>query len=331
MLALIMTMMLWGCQTFHIQPPPTSQLSAQSDKPVDSSTAKSGGRLAYIGADGNVYITTARRTATITVTNDATAPWEGQGLSYQRITWSSQGQLAYAAVTRTGDTATSKLYVADSPGEPARIVGQSSEHFVIYIYWSPVSCLGQSACRQLAYLTEESEDIALRLVKMDGDTVENEVIGLGWPYYFSWAVDGESILGHTGGAYQQNSNAQLVLHNLDGGNRRALSQKPANFMAPAWSPGGDVWLGVLAGERADQLQLFGPELPLTLATVPEGGAAFVWSPTGNQVAYTLKESSNDQFYGPLHIFDMSTGQSRRITAKGLRSLAFFCDPTGQRI
>ena len=52
------------------------------------------GHLAYIGGDGNIYVTTADRQTTIAVTDDATSSWEGAGLSYQRIAWSPKGQLA---------------------------------------------------------------------------------------------------------------------------------------------------------------------------------------------------------------------------------------------
>lgn len=304
--------------------------AASSPKAL-STESKSAGRLAYVGADGNVYVTDAARTSTVAVTNNATAPFEGLGLSYQRISWSPGGQLAYAAVTRTDESTTSKLYVTSAPGTPARLVGQSEHHFVIYIYWSPVPCSTQPACRQLAYLIEEGDTIVLRLVVMNDDTVENRVIGSGWPYYFSWAAGGESIIWHTNGTYRFNTSAQISRYDIQPMKAQAMPLKPGSFMAPAWSPRNDTWLGVSSNATGHALQLYGAEAPVTLSTAPKGGAAFVWSPLGDRVAYVLRENSSDPFFGPIFIYDLDTGQTTQITDFGLRPVAFFWDPTGERI
>lgn len=309
---------------------PTPSPSPQPDIATTGQPPGSAGQLAYIGSDGNVYVTTADRVTTTAITTDATAPWEGPGLSYQRIAWSPQGQLAYAAVTRSGNNATSTLYVTQTPGQPAQVVGRSDDHFVIYIYWSPATCPGRPACRQLAYLIEETEEIALRLVKKEGARVENRAIGFGWPFYFSWAADGESILWHTGTGQPDNP-ALLAHYHLARDELEPLPHSPTNFMAPAWSPQGDVWLGALATPEAGQLQLLGGDLPLTVADAPDGGTAFVWSPQGDRVAYAVRGRANQPFFDPIHIFDLETGQSTQLTDRGLRVLAFFWDPSGQRL
>jgi TolB protein len=319
---------LIGCQ--NLQPRPTPQLASSQNqaRPLSKDSA---GQLAYIGADGNIYVTIADRSFTLAITGDATTYWEGPGLSYQRISWSPTGQLAYAAVSRSGDKASSKLYVVEAPGQPAQIVGQSNNHFVIYIYWSPAPCATGPTCRQLAYLIEEDKDIGLRLVKMDGDKVENKVIGLGWPYYFSWSADGSSIVWHTGARNQEDGVARISRYSLSSHETEILSQNPANFMAPAWSPPDNSWLGVATTDEGDYLQLFGPEETIRLSTVPAGGAAFIWSPDGSQVAYALKENDNQPFYGPIYLYDVTTGDSRQLTDDGLRVAAFFWDPVGQRL
>ena len=300
--------------------------------PKASSVAPEGaGRLAYVGADGNVYITNADRTSKVAVTDNATAPFEAPGLSYQRISWSQDNQLAYAAVTRSNEKTTSKLYVLETSGKTPQLVGQSSDHFVIYIYWSPVPCPERPKCRRLAYLIEEDGNIALRLVEINGDNVENQRIGIGWPYYFSWASHGESILWHINGTHRFDENAQIALYNLVEQDSRPFPYEPASFMAPAWSPTEELWLGVSSDTVSDQLQIFGQETPNTLADVPKGGAAFVWSPSGDQVAYALRENSTDPFFGPIYVYDVDTGKSTQITDVGLHPVAFFWDPAGQRI
>ena len=110
-------------------------------------------------------------------------------------------------------------------------------------------CPGEPDCRRLAYLIEEEEDIGLHLVKMSGDAVENQIIGFGWPYYFSWSRDGQSILWHIGGAYQDNPQARIARYDLGRGEVQTLSERPGAFLAPAWSPIENTWLGATASNR----------------------------------------------------------------------------------
>ncbi|MBI1877718.1 MAG: DPP IV N-terminal domain-containing protein [Chloroflexi bacterium] len=314
-------------------PDPLPLTSAQtSPAPAPASTAsRSSGRLAYIGGDGNVYVTTPDRNATIAVTSDATAAPEYPGYSYHRLSWSPDGRLAFAGVTRTNDDATSVLYVVNSPEASPQVIGRSNEHFVIYIYWSPLPCPNRPTCRRLAYLIEEEESISLRLVEIDGETVENQRLGRGRPFYFSWAPDSQRIIWHTGGARRHNPAAQLALYDVDRDELQLLPHEPGLFLAPAWSPQGDRWLGVSAEGQVDSLQSFGAEQPVTLIRVPDGQVVFAWSPQGDQVAYATREKPNDPFYSAVHIFDLRTGQAQRITAVGFRILAFFWSPDGQRL
>lgn len=300
--------------------------ACRAPDPVPSS-----GSLAYIGGDGNVYVTTADRTSTLAVTADATAPAEGQGLSYHRLTWSREGHLAFAAVVRSGNAARSTLYVVDAPGDAPQAVGQSDEHFVIYISWSPVPCPDRPTCRRLAYLIEERDGVGLRLVELDGGRAENRLVGVGRPFYFSWAPDGRRMLWHTGGARRHRPEARIALYDVERRHVETLPQAPGLFLAPAWSPQGEHWLGVAASEAHDQLQIFGGDRPRTVAAVPDGEMVFDWSPDGNRVAYAVRERSDDSFYGPIRLVDLGTGESQQVTDGAFRILAFFWAPDGRRI
>lgn len=338
-LALIAVALI-GCSGLHLArptaPAPTSPQITPRAKGVTAanstpSPAKQAGQLAYIGADGNVYVTTADGESSIKVTSDATVPPEGEGLSYHRISWSPDGRLAFAAVTRSGNKARSRLYVVESPGGPARIVGRSDEHFVIYVYWSPVPCTGRPTCQRLAYLIEEEDGVGLHVVEMDAGQVENRLAGVGRPFYFSWSPDGRQIVGHTGGARRHNPDARITLYDVDRDYVEILPQAPGLFYAPAWSPQGDRWLGVVADEGMDQLQGIGPDQPTALAAALDAQIAFSWSPSGDQVAYAIRENSDDTFYGPVHLFDLNTGKSRQVTNAAFSIAAFFWAPDGQRI
>jgi hypothetical protein len=294
----------------------------------------SAGRLAYIGRDGNIYITTAALASTLAVTQDATTSPENIGFSYHRISWSHDGSLAFAGVIRSLNETNSRLYVMDASGAPARLVAQNGEHFIIYIYWSPTPCASNPTCQRLAYLVEvEAEEIGLRLVEMEEERVEDRLIHQGRPFYFSWDATGRRLAWHTGGARRYNSEAQLVLYEVEGGQRQLLPQEPGLFLSPAWSPQTpEDWLGVLAQETTDQLYHFSLEQPINLmADASDKFIAFAWSPEGERVVYAIRHSTVDPTYGPLFIYDLETGQSQAVTGASFRVTGFFWSPDGRKI
>lgn len=288
------------------------------------------GRLAYIGSDGNVYVTGPDGANTVAVTEDATVPPEHMGLSYHRVSWSPAGQLALAAVERSMEGARSRLYVVERPGGPVRPVGRSDESFVIYIHWSPRPCGDGPACGRLAYLIEEQAAISLRLVEFGPDTVSNRRVGSGRPFYFSWSEDGRQILSHTGGARQNHPQARLTLFDLAAGEAEVLPQVPGLFIAPAWSPRADHWLLVSAEGRVNHLQQFSRQ-PVTLASAVDKHLTFAWSPQGDRVAYAVQEEGDEFLFGPVQLFDRQSGRSRQVTEEGRRIAAFFWSPDGQKL
>ncbi len=330
--------LLWACSSDlntvpAPQPAVTPDLPFQAItlQPVDLPPSGTGGRLAYIGVDGNVYVTTADRQFTVQVTGNATTFPEGHGLSYHRISWSPDGMLAFASVARDGDKARSDLYVVGHEFARPLPTGHSEDHFVIYIFWSPTGCRGTSACRRLAYLIEETDDIALRLVDVEKEAVENRRIGLGWPYYFSWSPDGRELLWHTGGARRENPAARLVRYQVETGQEEILPDQPGAFQAPAWSPGGESWLIVNAQGEIDLLQLVGAERRQTLEGVTGRQLTFAWSPDGSRVAYAVRLRPDDPFFGPIHVHDLRNGITQRLTDVGFRIAGFFWSPDGERI
>jgi hypothetical protein len=294
----------------------------------------SAGRLAYIGRDGNIYITTSALTSTLAVTQDATTSPENIGFSYHRLSWSLDGSLAFAGVTRSLDETNSRLYVVDASGPPARLVAQNGEHFIIYIYWSPAPCASSPTCRRLAYLVEvEAEEIGLRLVEMEEERVEDRLIHQGRPFYFAWDDTGRRLAWHTGGTRRHNPEAQLVLYEVEGGQRQLLPQAPGLFLSPAWSPQTpENWLGVVAQETTNQLHHFSLEQPIGLiADASDNFIAFVWSPNGDQVAYAIRHSTVEPTYGPIFVFDLESGQSQAVTGPSFRVAGFFWSPDGHKI
>lgn len=305
---------------------------------AESVSPHGSGRLAYIGADGNIFVTTPELEEHYAVTQDATAPPEGPGLSYPRVSWSPDGQLAYASVVRNGNGAQARLYVAESPGAPARLVGHSDQHFVIYIYWSPTPCPDEPGCYRLGYLIEEPEGIALHIVDMGPGGTTNEIAGHGWPFYFSWSPDGQYMLWHTGGAARFNNDARIARFSLGNQQVEALRMNPGLFIAPAWSPQGNEWLLVATQENREYLyrtkaERAGPNAEITqvLATAEDKHMVFSWSPNGDRIAYSILRSSDGLIFGPIHVYDLESGETKQITAPSFDISGFFWSPDGERI
>lgn len=283
------------------------------------------GYLAYIGADGNVYVTTADRKHTGQVTGDATTRPEGNGRSYHRLAWSPDGKLAFAAVERKANQVSSQIYVTDTPAEPARSVGQSAEHFVIYLHWSPDG-------RQLAYLIEEDEGIALRLAALAPGEVHNYRLGLGRPHYFAWSSDSQSILAHTGGSRRNNPDALLTLHDLALGSSTLLPAVPGLFLAPDGSPQADSWLITTAEDDRDSLRISdGTKAGQEIAAATPNFTASAWSPDGSKIGWVVRKQEEAPFFGPIHLFDTASGRSERLTDANFGIRAFFWSPDGRRL
>jgi hypothetical protein len=289
------------------------------------------GKLAYIGGDGNVYVTTAGSQDRVAVTVDATVAAEGNGRSYHRLAWSPDGRLAFAAVDRRLGKTSSALYV-NTPGEPTRQISHNEEHFVIYLHWSPKPCNSLSTCWHLAYLIEGVGVIDLRLVTLDVASAEDMVIGSAQPFYFTWSPDGRKMLWHQSGSRKFHPDASLTLYDIAGATGVSLVEPPGYFHAPAWSTTGKYWLDVVAGESGAALRLVDTQTRhATVLAESNNDIAFTWSPQGRQIAYAVRENPGDPFLGPIYLYDTTTGLTQRVTDLGLRVQAFFWAPDGQRI
>jgi TolB protein len=289
------------------------------------------GHLAFIGSDGNVYVTTLNREAPLQITKDATTNLEGIGRSYHRISWSRDGQLAFASVERDVNRTRSQLYAMPSLESKPLLVSENDEHFIIYIYWSPTSCLYQSDCRKVAYLIEESGTIELNLAEIRDGKIENQVLGMGKPFFFSWSPDGNQILWHTDGARRYNDRAAIKMYHIDQERVHVLPYVPGLFLSPAWSPDGDRWLSVTAEANKDVLQILGEDQPITVANTQNNFLVSIWSPNGKRVAYAIRERQEGSFYGPIHLYDLESGKTQQLTRNTINIKAFFWSPDGRDI
>jgi Tol biopolymer transport system component len=324
---ILLSLLLAACSVTH----PNNALRSIIEGTFGRNEIGYSGKIAYIGADGNVYITTLGRENPIQITDDANTSLEGAGRSYHRLSWSRDGRLAFAAVERDLNNTQSQIYTLTSPKSEPRLIGENDDHFVIYLSWAPSPCPSPPNCRELAYLIEEKETIGLHLVNITDQGIENRLIGLGIPFYFSWSPDGSKILWHTGGARRYNDEAVIEKYHLDDGRVQSIPHDPGLFLSPAWSPQGMNWMGVTAESHQDRLQIFGRGRPITVVGTQNNFLASVWSPNGTRVAYAVRENHEGAYYGPIHIYDLEIGESRQITENTINVKAFFWAPDGKRI
>ncbi|MEJ2211697.1 MAG: hypothetical protein P8129_22045, partial [Anaerolineae bacterium] len=267
------------------------------------------GRLAFIGADGNVYVTTVGASAPLQLTHDATASAEDQGLSYHRLAWSPTGALAFAAVERSGTGAHGRLYVVDSVDDassPPRLVAENRDHFLIYAYWSPADP------GRLAYLIAEDGGVGLHLVDLSQEPASDSLLAAGRPFYLSWASDGQRLAWHAG--------PNLVVYDLDAERSEPIISPSAAFRAPTWAPDPQAparWLAAISGPAADDedeggatdhLTAFSGTTPTPLLPLSGAEIAFSWSPDATHIAYAQRANAGDPFYGPVHLLTPQTPQ-----------------------
>jgi dipeptidyl aminopeptidase/acylaminoacyl peptidase len=144
---------------------------------------------------------------------------------------------------------------------------------------------------------------------------------------------------------------EIWLADVESGRTRQLTNGKKSSMAPAWSPDGR-WIAFVS-DRDDkrQVYLIDPTAgeAQTLTSAPEGVMGFAWSGDGRRIAYTSLDEPNDarrerdKRYGEfeivdqdhrmahLHVIDVATRESRRLTSGAFTVGSFRWSPDGRQI
>jgi TolB protein len=311
-------LLLAACLPRDVQVPQSPLLSALERK---------SGLIAYIGADGNVYVSDQGGGNLTQLTEDALIP-QNQGeplLYYQYPTWSRTGdEVAFVRLSSDGEQAESKVLVADLVGDAVNEVYSSENEHPIYLNWSPDN-------EDLTFISTNvsGENIILQSVPAKGG--DRTVLDAGSPYYWSWAPDGNVMIVHAGGA---GDSVPRHLAFLDVASpavtEQALDATPGSFQAPAWSPDGTRI--AFAGLSGDENQLIvtdaAGENPTSVGRFTEK-TAFAWSSDSTRLAYIDGEQALDAgTVGPLHVVNLETSED--IVEDG-NIIGFFWSPSGEEI
>src|SRR5687768_769332 len=128
---LLIAIFLSACLPAGVQVPQSPLLSVLERK---------AGLIAYLGLDGNVYVTDQAASDTTQLTKDGSPPTETSSsvVVYQSPTWALDGnQLGFIRLEQNESQVGSKLFVADIDAGTVKGVYSSESEHPFYLYWSP--------------------------------------------------------------------------------------------------------------------------------------------------------------------------------------------------
>ncbi len=331
-----------------------STVSPQAETPTEVSVDSEGslqeggememGRIAYIGPDGNIFTinpdgTDSRRITTTDLRVGPAGHILAQGtrsrIFYTWPTWSHDStKLAASRITVDGESVGFTLEVVDvSTGRTSAIydndpntapIARNTPH---YIYWSPDN-------KYLTFIAATITGLSLfSSIPEQGRNV-TKVAGQG-PLYYSWARDSSSILIHR--------ETELLIARLDGdgiGSPRAVGDTGMRFSTPAFSPDASkiVYVAEDGGRNglyiAETNSIMSNEVGLQQFDAPPimdvgQSSAFLWSPTGDEIAVVDSVDSTTTGYDRLTIINSDGSSRRELVNEPL--FAFFWSPDGSII
>jgi Tol biopolymer transport system component len=295
--------------------------------PLLSTLERKSGLIAYLGADGNMYVSDQAGGNRKQLTEDAVIP-ENQGepvLYYQYPTWSRDGsQLAFIGLNSNGDKTESKLMIANVDTDAVDEVYTSENEHPIYLNWSP-----DNANVSFISTNVSGQNLILQSVPAQGG--ERTILDTGSPYYWSWAPDGSVMIVHVGGA-AASSPEHLAFLDVSAENvtEHGLEADPGSFQAPAWSPDGSrIALARVSDEKNEIVVTDATaQNAKTIGTFTEK-TAFAWSHDGTRIAYLDGVQALDAgTIGSMHVVDLETSEE---IVQDNNIIAFFWSPSSQEL
>ena len=295
--------------------------------PLLSTLERKSGLIAYLGVDGNMYVSDQAGGNLKQLTEDAVIP-ENQGgpvAYYQYPTWSRDGsQLAFMGISSDGEQTESKLMIADMDDDSVNEVYTSESEHPIYLNWSP-----DNANVSFISTNVSGQNMILQSVPAEGG--ERTILDTGSPYYWSWAPDGKMMIVHAGGS-AASSPQHLAFLSVESAEvtEHGLESTPASFQAPAWSPDGSrIALARTSDEQSELIVTDGTgENPETIGTFTNK-TAFAWSSDSTRLAYIDGVQALDAgTIGSLHVYDFETSEE---IIQDDDIVAFFWSPSGEQL
>lgn len=295
--------------------------------PLLSTLERKSGLIAYLGADGNMYVSDQAGGHLVQLTDDAVIP-DQQGdpiLYYQYPTWSRDGShLAFVGLSAEAGQTKSKMMIANLDNDSVNEVFATESEYPVYLNWSPDNA-------NLSFISTNASGQNLILQSVPAEGGDRTVLDTGSPYYWSWAPDGHAMVVHAGGT-STSAPERLAFLTLDDSavTEQGLEATPGSFQSPAWSPDGSRIALARTAESENEIVVTDGtgENPQKIGTFANK-TAFAWSSDGTRLAYIDGIQALDAgTIGSLHIVDMET--SEEIVEDG-DIISFFWSPNGEEI
>lgn len=285
------------------------------------------GLIAYIGVDWNIYTSDQSGRNLIAHTDDAVIPEAATDAFryYANLAWSpDSNRLGFVGIGGQGNQTSADVYIADLDGESAEKVFSSASEQPFYLYWSPDNT-------HLGFLSTSPNGQSMILQSVSTEDDERTIIDSGSPYYWSWAPDGKTMIIHTGSAESATPEHLSFLRVGSDIIESEVSQPPASFQAPAWSPNGErILLTRLNEENAKEIILTNGRGEFEKALGTFGlNAAFAWAPGSDMVAYIEGEQTiGAGTLGTMHVVDVETSE---VLFEDENVFALFWSPSGDQV
>ena len=317
-LLLSIALLLTSCLPRNVQVP---------QSPLLPFLERKSGLIAYVGVDWNIYTSDqagrnlVAHTSDAQPTDDATAPYR----YYLYPAWSPDGKsLGYVSLSGQGEDANAEVYIAHLGEDTHRKVFSSKTEQPFYLYWSPDNT-------NLSFLSTTPSGQSMILQSVSTEREDRTILDIGTPYYWSWAPDGKTMIVHTGTADSSTPQHLSFLKVGDDVTEDGLSDPPAPFQSPAWSPNGERILVTRVNEdgKKEIVVLNGRgEFEKSIGTF-DVNTAFAWASDNSTVAYIDGEREiGAGAIGTLHVVDLETSED---FFQDENVFAFFWSPSAEKL
>ncbi len=295
--------------------------------PLLRTLERKSGLIAYIGTDGNVYVSDQGGGHLLKLTEDAsiTKSQSGKAKYYQYPTWSLDGnKLAFTGLDVDGSDIHSELFITDIKKEtPTRVYSSATEH-PFYLYWSPDNS-------NLSFLSTSASGQAVLLQTVSSEGGDPKILDAGTQYYWSWAPDGKFMIVHATRTSDAETNHLSFLQVDSGITEFGLDTAPASFQTPAWSPDGEHILLADVNEKGKNEIILTDSSGAYEKTIDTFtlNTAFAWANDSKKFAYIAGDQKlSAGTLGDLHVYDLASskeiGQDKNV-------LAFFWSPNSVKL
>lgn len=311
-----LVLLLTGCgiHSLHMEQSPLLRLFVHNS-----------GHIAYVGADGNLFIAEQSGQAT-RLTSSGQTLTDGKHVTYVSPTWGPDGKrIAYARYVVDPSNGSSKVqfHVLDWSTKKNTLVFQSTKLKPFYFNWSPNG-------RHLAILSNSRGGTLQFGIADPAKPNSYHELATGAPYYWAWAPSGAELVTHSD--FTPLGGGRLSIIKVGSRPRRIrVSDRLGRFQAPAVLPDGRIVV-VVGNGTSSQLATVSPATGKVapFGPVDHGSFLFSLSPSGKRLAYLEPRATKQGTRDTLDVRDMQTG--KRILSVGkLSTIAYYWSPKGDRI